>query len=170
MVEAWNHTGHFVHEYYHHCFPSHNAISSAFMFSVSFLYITFHHSAAEHRASTRIFHLTLFLVSILIPTQVFLTLLASSSTVLRRVFLGLPLPCLLWGFHCRACLAMLSDCFHSVWPSHPHVRFLICKSIVGCLVHFHSSSFVIWSVQKILNIFLSFIHIVLKLYLLKSIC
>jgi hypothetical protein len=76
------------------------------------------HSAAEHRASTRIFHLTLFLPSALISAQVLLIPLASSSTVLRHVFFGLPLPCLPWGFHSRACLAMPSDDFHSVWPSH----------------------------------------------------
>ena len=68
--------------------------------------------------------------------QVFLTLLASSNTVLRHVFLGLPLPHLPWDFHCRACLTISSDSFHSVWPSHPHLRFLICKSVLGCFVHF----------------------------------
>jgi hypothetical protein len=94
-----------------------------------------HHSAAEHRVSTRILHLTVFLASVLISAQVFLTPLASSSTVLRHVlvFLGLPLPRLLWGFHFNACLAISSDGFRSVWPSHPHLRFLICKSIPGCL-------------------------------------
>jgi hypothetical protein len=56
------------------------------------IYIASHHSAAEHRASTRILHLTLFLASVLISVQVLLTLLASSSTVLRHVFLSLPLP------------------------------------------------------------------------------
>jgi len=59
-----------------------------------YIYIAFRHSAAEHRASTRIFHLTLFLASVLISAQVLLTPLASSSPVLRHVFFGLPLPCL----------------------------------------------------------------------------
>ena len=49
-----------------------------------------HHSAAERSASTRILHLTLFLASVLISAQVFLTPLASSSTVLRHVFLWSP--------------------------------------------------------------------------------
>jgi hypothetical protein len=62
-----------------------------------------------------------------------------------------PLP---WGFHSRACLAITSDGFRSVWPSLPHLRFLICKSILGCFVRFHGSLFIIWSGQKILNIFL----------------
>jgi hypothetical protein len=94
------------------------------------------------------------LASVLISAQVFLTLLASSSTVLCHVFLGLPLPYLPWGFHSRACLAMSSEGFRNVWPSHRHLCFLICKSIVGCFVHFHSSLFVIWSNQKIFCIFL----------------
>ena len=119
-----------------------------------------YHSAAEHRASTRILHLTLFLASVLISVQVFLTTLASSSTVLCHVFLGLPMPRLPWGFHSRACLAMLSDGFHSVCPSHPHLRFLICISILGCFVHFRSSLLVIWSGQKILSIFLR--HLLIK--------
>ena len=92
-----------------------------------------HHSATEHGASTRILHLTLSLASVLIPTQVFLTPLASSSAVLRHV-----------------------------GPSHPHLLFLICKSILGCFVRFHSSLFVIWSGQKILNIFLR--HLLIKTY------
>ena len=117
-------------------------------------YITSHHSAAEHRASTRILYFTLFLASVLISIQVFLTLLASSSTVLRHVSLSLPLPLLPLGFHCRACLAISPHGFSIVWPSYPHLRFLICKSILGCFVRFHNSSFVIWSGQKILNIFL----------------
>ena len=82
-------------------------------------YIEPHHSAAGHKASTRILHLALFLALILISAQVLLPPLASSSTVLRHVFLGLPLPRLPWGFHCRTCLAMRSGGFRSVWPSHP---------------------------------------------------
>jgi hypothetical protein len=111
------------------------------------IYIASHHSAAEHRTSTRVIHLTLFLASVLVSAQVLLTPLASSSTVLRHVFLGLPLPRLPWGFHSRACLAMTSGGFRSVWPSHPHLHFLICRSILGCFMRFHSSLFVIWSGQ-----------------------
>jgi len=84
------------------------------------------------------------------------THLASSSTVLHSVFLSLPLPRLPWGFLSRACLAMSSEGFRSVWPSHPHLRFLICRSILGCFVRFHSSLFVIWSGQKIFNVSLRF--------------
>jgi len=65
------------------------------------------------------------------------------------------------GFHSRACLVISSISFRSVWPSHPHLHFLICKSILGCLVRFHSSLFVIWSGQKILSTFL-------KLLLIKT--
>ena len=122
--------------------------------------IASHHSAAEHRASTRIFHLTLFLASALISAQILLTPLASSSIVLRHVFFGLPLPRLPWGFHSRACLAKSSDDFHSVWPSHPHLRFLICKSVLGWFMRFHSAVFIIWSSQKILIIFLK--HLLMK--------
>ena len=107
-----------------------------------YIYIISHHSAAEHRSSTRILNLTLFLVSVLIPTQVFLTLLVSSSTVLRHAFLSLTLPRLPWTFHPRACLAMSSDGFRSVRASHSHLRFLIWKSILGFFVRFHYSSFV----------------------------
>jgi len=85
-----------------------------------------HHSIVEHRASTRILHLTLFLASVLISAQIFLTPLATSSSVIRHVFVSLPLARLPWGFHSRACLAILLDGFHSVWPSHPHLQFLIC--------------------------------------------
>jgi len=126
---------------------------------ISYIYKTAHHSATEHRASTRILHLTLFLTSVLISIQA-LILLASSSTVLCHVFLSLPLPHLPWGFHSRTCLAVLSDGFHTVWPSHPHLRFLICKSILCCFVRFHNSSFVTWSRQKNLNIFLR--HLLIK--------
>jgi hypothetical protein len=118
-----------------------------------------HHSAAEHRASTRILHPTLFLTSVLISAQVLLTPLASSSTVLRHVFLGLPLPRLPWWFHSRTCLAMTSGSFRSVWPSHPHLRFLNCKSILGC--------FVIWSDQNILSTFLR--RLLIKTYSLAVI-
>ena len=114
----------------------------------------FHHSAAEHRASTRILYRTLFLASLLISAQVLFTPLASSSIVVRHVFFGLPLPRLPWGFHWSACLVMSSIGLRIVWPSHPHLRFLICTSTVGCFVRFHNSLFVMWSSQKILNIFL----------------
>ena len=119
-----------------------------FIYIYIYIYITSHHSAAEHRASTRILHFTLFLASVLLSTQVLLTPLVSSSTVLRHVFLGLHLPRLSWGFHSRACLAMTLGGFPSVWPSHPHLPFLICKSILGCFVRFHSSLFVISSGQR----------------------
>ena len=108
------------------------------------LYIASRHSATEHRGSTRILHLTLFLASVLISAQVFLTPFASSSTFLCHVFLSLPPPCLLWGFHSRACLIMSLDGFCRVWPSHPRLRFLLCKCILGYFMRFHSSIFVIW--------------------------
>ena len=63
---------------------------------VPFIYTASHHSAAERRASTGTLHLTLFLASVLISAQVLLTPLASSSTVFRHVFLGLPLPLWPW--------------------------------------------------------------------------
>jgi len=50
--------------------------------------------------------------------------------------------------------------FCSVWPSHPHLHFLICKSILGCFMHFHTSSFIIWFGQKIVSIFLR--HLLIK--------
>ena len=93
-------------------------------------------------------------LSFFISTQVFLTPLASSSTVLRHAFLGLPLPRLPWGFHSRTCLAMSSESFRSVRPSHSHLRFLIWKSILVWFVRFYSSWFVIWFGQKILSFFL----------------
>jgi len=62
---------------------------------------------------------------------------------------------------------MSSDGFRSVWPRHPHLRFLICKSILDCFLRFHSSLFVIWSSQKILNIFLR--HLLIKAYILAVI-
>ena len=124
------------------------------------IYIAYHHSAAEHRASSIILYLTLFMTFVLISVQIFLTLLASSSTFLRHVFLGLPLPRLPWWFYSRACLVMSPDGLRNVWSSLPHLRFLICKSILRCFVRFHSSSFFIWSGQKILSIFLR--HLLIK--------
>ena len=138
--------------------PSQRAITSQrgllgkWVLALVYIYIASHHSAAEHTASTSILHLTLCLESVLISTQVLVTTLASSSTVLRHVFLSLPLPHLPWGFHSRACLAVSSDGFCSVWPSHSHLHFLICKSILGCFVRFHSSLLIIWSGRNILNI------------------
>jgi hypothetical protein len=117
-----------------------------------FFIIIFRNPAAERRACTRIFHRTLFLASLLSSAQVFLTPLASSSTVVRHVCLG--------GSTLRACLAMLSDGFRSVWPSHPHLRFLIWKPILGCFVCFHNSLFIIWPSQKIFSIFLT--HLLIK--------
>jgi len=52
--------------------------------------IASHHYAAEYKASTRILYLTPFLASVVISAQFFLTHLASSSTVLRHVFLCSP--------------------------------------------------------------------------------
>jgi len=127
----------------------------------NYIHIASRHSATEHRASTRILHLTPFLASVLISVQVFSTLLASSSTVLRHLFPGLPLPRLPWEFHSRACLAISSDGFRSLWAGHPHLRFLIRKSILSCFVRFHSSPFVMWSGQKNLNIFLR--HLLIKI-------
>jgi len=123
-------------------FPYNVIFLLLYIYIYIYIYIISHHSAAEHRSSTRILNLTLFLVSVLIPTQVFLTLLVSSSTVLRHAFLSLTLPRLPWTFHPRACLAMSSDGFRSVRASHSHLRFLIWKSILGFFVRFHYSSFV----------------------------
>jgi hypothetical protein len=99
-------------------------------------YVASHHSAAERGASTRILHLTPFLASVLISAQLLLTHLTCSSTVLRHVFFSPPLPLLPLGFHSRACLVMTSGGFRSVRPSHPHLRFVISKSILGCFVRF----------------------------------
>ena len=150
----------YVHKYIHNMYTHTYTHTQMPMFTYLILYIASLHSAAEHRASTRILHLTLFLATVLISAQVFLTPLASSSSVLHHLVLVLPLLHLPWGFHSRACLAMSSDSFRSVWPSHPNLRFLICKSILGCFVHFHSSLFVIWSGQKNFNIFLR--HLLIK--------
>ena len=128
-----------------------------------YIYVASHHSAAERTASIRILHLTLFLTSILISIHVYLTLLTLSSTILRHVLLGHPLPCFPWGFHSRAYLAISSDGFRSEWPKQPppHLRFPICKSVLGCFVRFRNSSFLIWSGQKILSIFLT--HLLIKI-------
>jgi len=118
------------------------------------------HSTAEHGASARFLHLTLILATHLISAQVFFTPLASSSTALRHVFFGSPLySVLLGGFHSRACLVISLVGFRGAWPRHPHLCFLICKSILGCFVCFHSLLFVIWSGQKILSIFSKFLLI-----------
>jgi hypothetical protein len=93
-------------------------------------YMFSHHSAAEYRASTRILHLTLFLASVLISAQVFWTFLASSSTVLHHVFLGLPLPRLPCGFHSRACLAMSSDGAYNILTILYYNNFQEIQSIV----------------------------------------
>ena len=119
-----------------------------------------HHSAAEHRGSTRFLHRNQFLATHLVSAQVVSTRLAYSNTVLRHVFFGLTLLRFPWGFHSRACPVISSIGLRSVWPSHPHLRFLICKSILGCFVRLNSWLFVIWSGQKIFSISLK--HLLIK--------
>jgi len=84
------------------------------------IYITSRHSAIERKASTRILHLILFLASVLISIQVFLTLLASSSTVLSPLCLQTRL-IYLTSRHS----AIEHKAFHKNPPSH---------SILGCRV------------------------------------
>jgi hypothetical protein len=53
---------------------------------------------------------------------------ASSSTVLHATF-GLPRPRLPCGFQYKASRAISLGGLLSVWPSHPHFRHRISKSI-----------------------------------------
>ena len=95
--------------------------------------VSHRHSAAEHRASTRILHLTLFLASVFISVQVFLILLAFSSTVLRHVFLGLPLPRFPWWYS-RTCLAISLDGLCTMAQPSPLVfPYLQIYSIASCI-------------------------------------
>jgi hypothetical protein len=116
---------------------------------------TSHHSAAEHGASTRILHLTLFLASVfdLCPglCNSFGLLKHRSSPCIPR---SPPCPICLGDFTLGLVWLCYRTVFVNVWPSHPPLRFLICKSILGCFMRFHSSLFVIWSSHKVLNIFL----------------
>jgi hypothetical protein len=115
------------------------------------------HSAAEHRASTKILHRTLFLASLLISAQVFLTPLASSSTALRHVFLGL-CPVCLWDSTLELSGYVVGQ-FPQCMAQPSPLAFPDLQSILGCFVRFHNSLFVIWSGQKILSILLRYLYV-----------
>jgi hypothetical protein len=111
-----------------------------------------HHSISEHRASTRFFHLTLFLAVCLISFQDFPIIFASSSTVLLHATFGLPrtrLPC---EFQSSGSRDISLGGLRSVWPSHPHFWRRISKSVLIWLVLVHRSLFDIWTGQNVRKI------------------
>jgi hypothetical protein len=61
--------------------------------------IVSHHSSREHRALTKLLHLTQFLASTLTSFHVLPWCLISSKIVLRHVVRGLPRDLVPWGFH-----------------------------------------------------------------------
>ena len=93
------------------------------------IYITSHHSTIEHRASTGILHLTVFLASVLISIQVFLTLLACSSTILSPLCL-------------QTRLMYITSC-HSYCYFNVILKCEICCTLLGLVCH------LFWSVPSL---------------------
>jgi hypothetical protein len=89
--------------------------------------IVSHNSSREHRAFTKIRHLTRFLASTLTSFHVLPWSLISSKIVLRHVLRGLPRDLVPWGFHSKAAFAMSPGGRRSVWPSH--VGCVLCVRI-----------------------------------------
>ena len=74
-----------------------------------------------HRPSTTFLQRLLSWAILSSCCQPFPVCLMSASRSRRKVFFGLPLFLLPWGFHIRACLVMLVLGFLKVWPRHPHL-------------------------------------------------
>lgn len=111
------------------------------------------YSLSEHRASTKSFHIRLFLAILDSSLQLFPSLLISSSVFLFHVITGRPLVLRPIGVQLSACLVMSSAGFLNVCPIQFHLRFFISFSIGVWLVRFHKSLFVMVFGQKIFKIF-----------------
>ena len=101
------------------------------------------YSTGEHSASTNSRHRIRFWASAFTSVQVFLSLLASSTTVLFHVVFGRPLlrvPC---GFQSSAVFAISPTGLLMVWPIQFHFWRLITVFICSQLVILYSSSFLI---------------------------
>ena len=108
----------------------------------------------EQRAATTPLQRTQFWLVLLSSAHVIPAAFISALVLLRQVCFGRPtlrFPC---GFQSRACLVMLDAGFHSVWPFHPHLHFLISVSIGVCFVLSHSCSSETTSGHLMLRMFL----------------
>ena len=79
----------------------------------------------QHRALTKLLHLTLFLATAFTSCHLFPWSRASSSTVRFQVFFCLPLLLLPWGFQSKASFSVIPDGLRSVWPIQDHFLFFI---------------------------------------------
>ena len=70
----------------------------------------------QHRALTKLLHLTLFSPTAFTSCHLFPWPRASSSTVRFQVFFSLPLLLLPWGFQSKASFSVIPDGLRSVWP------------------------------------------------------
>ena len=98
-----------------------------------------------HRPLTTVLHLVLFCAMRTRSCHLYPSISISAIKSLLQVFLGLPLPHFPWGFHCRACLAMLCFGFISVCPIHLHFLLFNSSSTGGWLVFSQSSLLEIFS-------------------------
>ena len=93
-----------------------------------------------HRASTIVFHRTLFIAIFSASPHVFPMLSSSLITVRRQDCFDLPCFLFPWGFHFMVILVVLSFSFLKVWPIHFHfLRFIVKKRV---------DSKELWLVQK----------------------
>lgn len=110
-----------------------------------------------YRAVTKDLHSFPSLVIFSTVPQVFFHFIISASTVLRHVFLGLPLFLFPSGVQCRATLVMESWSFLMTWPIHFHLRLnsmVVMPSMLHC---FNRSSLDIFLGQNIPRIYLRFL-------------
>ena len=108
----------------------------------------------EQRATTTPLQRTRFWLILFSSANVVPVASISAVVFLRQVCLGRPtfrFPC---GFQSRACLVMLDACSRSVWPIHPHLRFLISVSVGVCFILSRSCSFETTSGNLMLRVFL----------------
>jgi hypothetical protein len=119
-------------------FTDYHTPKYALLYIIIIIILVSHHSSREHRALTKLLHLTRFLASTLTSFHVLSWSLISSKIVLRHVVRGLPRDPVPWGFHSKAAFAMSPGGRRSVWPSHPHFLCRISNSIGFCLALAHS--------------------------------
>ena len=129
---------------------------------VLYLHLLHPSPLGKHRSATKAFQARLSKAIFSRSRHSLPIFLRSISNSRLQVFLGLPLLLLPWGFHRRACLAMLSGGFLSVCPIHRHLLLIISCSTCRCPALSHSSLFVVLSYHLKWNI--------LRRHLLMNVC
>ena len=131
----------------------------------------FHHlilySTGEHRATTKISHLTRLCAKVCISIHPFPAALASSTTVRFKVDLRQPLFREPFVFEKSGWLAMSSVSFRMVWPIQFHFLLLIITSSFSIPVSSHKSSFLMVFGQYIFT--MRFKHLLTKTWIFLTI-